>query len=119
MREVSIHLEEYIVAALQSPAKAGEVGSAKPKLSGSVDHVDPWLALRDLFCDFAGSVGRSIINYENFESGILRENGRHKTGEIVSLIIRRYDDQGVVFQACNSSSRLNCGSWKGILIFFR
>ena len=68
--EVGIHLEDILIALLQSPYEATDVCLAKSLLSRTLDKVDALqqtILLHETPHDFCRSVGTSIVNDEDVE----------------------------------------------------
>jgi hypothetical protein len=56
--------------------------------------VDARLRGGDLLGDLSGSVGRGVVDDEDLEAGVLRQNGWDQSGEVLALIVRRNHDEG-------------------------
>ena len=66
---VSVHLNQNLVACLQTPVKARQVGAAQAVLNGAVQNVNLRVLGRQLISDLAGAVGAVIIHHENVYLG--------------------------------------------------
>src|SRR5690606_3860017 len=85
-----------LVAALEGPAEALEVGRAEPELAAPVEDVDPRVFRRELVGDRAGAVGRGVVDDEDVESRVLCEDHWDETGQVLPLVVGRDDDQAAV-----------------------
>ena len=51
---------------------------------------------REFVRDLAGAIGRTIVDDEHLEPRILGEDGGHQAWNVVSLVVRRDDDERAV-----------------------
>ena len=94
VREITVHLENELVVALEGPSKTGAVGSAEAILRGPVQDVRPRLSLGEGFREGAGAVGRVVVYHQHI--GLSREGEQplREKGQILPFIVGGYDDKG-------------------------
>jgi len=56
VRSVGVHLDESVVALVESPGEPGKVGRAQPLLAGPVQNTD----LTVIGCDLVGDGARAV-----------------------------------------------------------
>src|SRR5512138_2407469 len=93
VREVRVHLEEPVVAALETPAEAGDVGGAEPQLPCPMHHMDAAGLGREPVGDFAGAVRRCVVDDEHLEALILLEHERDDARQVLALVVCGNDHQ--------------------------
>ena len=103
VREVSVHLEEVVVAALESPTKRGPVGRAESQLLLPVQHVDPGVGPGELVGDAAGPVLGVVVHDQHVDPRVLRQDLRQEIGEVRRLVVRRNDDEGSLSHAASAA----------------
>jgi len=86
---VGVHLDEGVVAAVQAPAEAGEVGHAEALLRGAVQHVDLGVGGGELVGDVTGAVRRAVVEHEDVRPGHGGTDAAHDQRQVVSLVVRR------------------------------
>ena len=93
MTEVAIHLEDELIASIQSPTKPLEVSCTKPQLASSPLQVYlPRVLLHLLLNDLGCAVGRAIINNQDMECLWKGKDSIYHLSDVLSLIIGRYYD---------------------------
>src|SRR5271167_1191792 len=65
MTEVTVDLDEVVVAVLQAPREAGAVGTAESALRGPAHDVDLTEVLTDLFGQVRGAVGTAVVDHQH------------------------------------------------------
>ncbi len=105
MREVGIHLEDVLIAIFECPAEAREIGAPQPLLRCPVQHMYPWICRRQLVGNLSGAVGRAVINDQDLEPGVLRQDLGRDQGQVLALVVRGHaheipfgDCQGLLAQ---------------------
>jgi hypothetical protein len=69
VRAVGVHLDEHVVAALQPPAEAGQVGAAEALLPDPVQDVHLVVLGREAVSDLAGAVGAGVVDDQHVRGG--------------------------------------------------
>ena len=90
MREVAIHLEDLVVATLQCPLEACNIGRTQAELATALHQMYSLAILGNLGADNIGSaIGRTIIDIEEVESPLERHHLVGHTSNILALVIGR------------------------------
>ena len=69
MRAVGVHLDDDVVAVLERPVEAGEVGGAEALLALAVQHVDVVVGGGEPSAIAAGAVGAVVVGDEDVGLG--------------------------------------------------
>src|SRR5690606_34759278 len=93
MREIRVHLEDEVVAALQRPFEACEVRGAQPKLGRTVDHVHTLLRLHYLVDYRTRTVRRPVVHHQYLQPLILLQNSLRKACDVLALVVGGNDYQ--------------------------
>lgn len=90
MAEVGVHLEDVLVAALQRPFEAGDVGSAQAQLSFALHHEEPFgeFLLQGLY-DGSCAIGRTVFDDKDVEAMFQGENGTNDILNILPFVVGR------------------------------
>ena len=97
VREIGIHLEDVVIAVVQGPFEAGQVGRAQPLLPTPFKQVQPLREFRlQPFHDAGRPVGRAVVDDEDLE---IPGQGKHlpRNGfDVLLLVVSRDDDDFTV-----------------------
>jgi len=91
--EVGVHFEDEVVSTAESESEACDVCGTEPEFLLAVENPEARFAARDLIREISRSIGRGVIDDEDIEGGVRREDRGDESGEVVPLIIRRDDDE--------------------------
>ena len=110
MAEVRVHLKEVRVAGLQAPLESGDVGGAEAELAGPFEQVDAALVSGSGFPDEVRcAVGGAVIDHQHVEGftalGLEGHDGVEHPGDVLLLVVGRYDDEAVGHGRCNIVQR--------------
>src|SRR5262249_62143230 len=68
-RAVGVHLDDHVVAALERPGEAGDIGAAKPRLFGPVHDLHVLVGLGQLVREVPGAVGTVVVDHQHVRVG--------------------------------------------------
>ena len=107
MAEIGIHLDDIVVAVLQSPFEAADVGGAKSQLARTLYDVNAACKFicHQAFHDVGCSVRASVVDDKDVESFLQRSDGSDDGLDVLFLVVGRDDDNGVGFQFKVHSSK--------------
>lgn len=90
MTEVGVHLEDVLVAALQRPFEAGDVGSAQAQLSFALHHEEPFGEFLLQGLDYGSrAIGRTVFDDKDVEAMFQGENGTNDILYILPFVVGR------------------------------
>ena len=69
VRKVGVHLEDEVILSLKGPPKAGDIRGAESELLCPSQDVDARVRRHDSIDDLPRSVGRSVVDRQDLESG--------------------------------------------------
>ena len=93
MRTVGIHLDEDVVAALEPPGEAGEVGLAEPLLARAMQDVDVVVMGSEVVGKIARAIRRVVVGDEHMRIGDRQPQSLDDSGEALRFVVRRNDDE--------------------------
>src|SRR5262249_11404145 len=98
MREISIHLEDELVAVRERPAKARDVGGAEPELAGAMEDMDARILRGEPVEQRAGPVRAPVVHEQDahVRRSLRRHGGENGVGDreyVVALIVGGDDDE--------------------------
>ncbi len=105
---IRVHLDEKIVSARQAPLKPLHIGASEAQFSWTGLQVQPRpVAILFQVQDRpARVIGTAVIHHENVKTAVCVHDLRYQLAEIVALVVRRDDDQGVYDVAHDESTHL-------------
>ncbi len=62
VREIGVHLEDEVVALLDGVMEASDIRGSQAHLAGAMQHVNGAIARGQFVGDFAGAIGRIIVD---------------------------------------------------------
>ncbi len=96
MREIGVHLEDQLRAAVQGQLESGQVGLPEALLAGAVQDLHVRVVLRQPVGELSGPVGRGVVHHQDRvvgrRAGQRGPHGAHERLEVVSLVVGRQDD---------------------------
>lgn len=92
MGEIGIHGQNRIIARRHRPFHACNVRRAKPELAGTVDGMNPPVAVRQLGNQRTGAIGRVVVHYDNHQRGHIGVELLEQRNDIVALVVGGDDD---------------------------
>ena len=92
VRAVGVHLDDHVVAVLQRPAEAGDVGAAEARLLCPVHDLDVRVGLRELVGEVPGAVGAVIVDHQQVRVGDGFPDPAGDDLQVLPLVVRRHDD---------------------------
>src|SRR5512143_2596980 len=96
VREVGIHLEHEVVAALERPPKPRHVRCSQAHLPRAAQDVHPRTGRDHPVHNLRGAVRRSVVDNEHFEPRILFQHILDETRDVLAFVVCRDDDQGAL-----------------------
>ena len=93
VREIRVHLEHEAVVVFQRPGEAGEVGASQAVLRLPMQDVHARIAGGEFVGHRTGAVRRSVVDDEDVERRVLRQDRRNDLRQVLALVVRRYNDQ--------------------------
>src|SRR2546429_260637 len=88
VREIGVHLDDVLRAALESVTKSRDVGRTEPHLARALDQMDPRLARHAGTHQITGAVRGTIIHYEHLEIERQRQHLIEQRSDVVPLVVR-------------------------------
>ena len=95
MGKIGVHLKDEFELPFQGPVKPCNVRPAQPLLFSPVQDVCAFILRADPVGDLPCSVGRTVIDDQDFTPGRRLENRRGNGFDIFPLVVGRNDDQYV------------------------
>jgi hypothetical protein len=108
VREITVHLEDVRIVALQGPPESQNVGCAQPQLARAVQYKDPFPLDGQLIGDLARAIRRIVVHDEQIETALLRLDAIDQGDEIVALVVGRYHNQRSRHSHLSSSAGAMC-----------
>ena len=94
MTEVSIHLEDMGVIALQRPPEPRQISPPQPLLTRPMQHKNPPIGRSPRIGQLPGAIGRIVIHHQHIGHRQRRVHRVEQAGQILALVIGRDHHQG-------------------------
>lgn len=94
---IRVHLDEKVVSTRQAPLKSLDAGASVAQFSRTGFQVQPRpvAVLFQVEDRPARVIGTAVIHHENVKTGVCAQDFRYQSAEIVALVVRGDDDQGI------------------------
>ena len=96
MGAVGIHLDEDVVAVVQTPVEPGKVSGTEAFLALAMHDENVIVCRRQTVRDLTGAVRRIVIGDENIDLRISAAGARDNSLDILRLVVGRNDDEDLV-----------------------
>ena len=94
MRQVGVHLDQYLVAALESPAEAVAVRGAEAHRAEAPEHRDVGrMSLRRGLGEIGGAVGAAVVDDEQLRIGYRDPDVPQHRIDVVAFVVGGEDDE--------------------------
>src|SRR5262245_47259377 len=93
MREIRVHLESHVVAALERKTKTLDVRGAEPELRRAMQHMNAPVTRRYRIRELSCPVRRCVVHDEHIRARYDVEDRAEERSEVVALVVCGRDDE--------------------------
>src|SRR5690606_4116389 len=113
MGKVSVDFQNKFVTFVNGILKAGKVGGSQAQFPFTFDEMEPRIVSRvvislNFLHNFAGSIGRTIVDHENIEVFGLRKDSVNHRDNIIAFIVGRDYNDGVAHSLRADNKSMKC-----------